>query len=698
MFDGMVAPIGNNKTVAPGDFMDTDTDAAQSRASCLKPGDLLDRRLSVIEEIGRGGMSVVYKAKDLTLDRIVAVKVLTGMREPALMKRFKTEVQAYASLDHPNIVRVLASGISEAGLPFLVMEFLSGMTLEERFRNKLKFTMSEFADLFIPIMAALKESHAKGIIHRDIKPGNIMLCTNDEGVQVPKILDFGIAKFITHSPQALSQSMSAALTGSPLYMSPEQVEGKTLDARSDIYSLACVMYEALTTKPPFAGETPLETMYEHLRKSVPKLEEISTSITISKELVNALIKALAKDPARRQPTMAEFESEVLSALHSGNLNRKPPRNSAIPWTVLIVLAFVPAVLLLSPWPKKHPSQDWRPHEPKRISLSTGLSMEALYNAGIESEANHKTNEAVAFYERAWRMRTPDSNATCCIDICKHLSSLYDSQGKPEKSLQLRLEAMDQVNKGGDLYLGIANSVLTYYTKEKMYTEAEKFAAEIDEATPTDLKGGIAYAEVLMTKGRLYLHERKNALALSVLKSAKAISDIQSRVFVDEFAVGNAWLLYQAYLANGKQAEALATVNQLKKKMLAQKGYYNQLGSGISGLVYNQKSIAPSFIAYAEEAITANKLEDVPLFLQISAERARGIPKEKRADIMLRVMNAADLYSKACGMCQVERTKLKSELLAERKGKSLGPSKPNSPNLETITRLLHPIAETETHDE
>lgn len=692
MLDGMGAAFGNNRTVAPGDFMDTDTDAAQSRASSLKPGDLLDRRLSIVEEIGRGGMSVVYKAKDLTLDRIVAVKILTGMSDPVLMKRFKTEVQAYALLDHPNIVRVLSSGISEAGVPFLVMEFLSGMTLEERFTNKLKFTMSEFADLFIPIMAALKESHAKGIVHRDIKPGNIMLCTNDEGVQVPKILDFGIAKFITHSAQSLSQSMSAALTGSPLYMSPEQVEGKAVDARSDIYSLACVMYQALTTKPPFAGETPLETMYEHLRKSVPKLEEISTSITISKELVNALIKALAKDAARRQPTMAEFEAEISSALHSGNLNRRTPRAIAIPWVVLVVLACVPAILLLSPWPKKHASQDWRPHESKRISPSAGLSMEAAYNAGVASEAEHKIPEAIASYERAWRMRTPDSNATCCIDICKHLSSLYDFQGKPEKGVQIRLAAMEQVNKGGDLYLGIGNSVLTYYTQQGMYAEAEKFAAKIDEETPADLKGGIGYGEVLMTKGKLYLHERKNALALSVLKSTKVISDLQSRVFVDEFAVKNTWLLYQAYLANGKPAEALEVVNQLKKKMFAQKGYYNQLGSGISGLVYNQKSIAPSFIAYAEEAINANKLEDVPLFLQMSAERARGIPKEKRADIMARVLSAAELYSKACGMCQVERSKLKDELLAERKGKNLGPSKPNSPNLETITRLLHPLAE------
>ncbi len=669
-----------------GDLMDTEPDFAQKLPPKLTAGALVDRRFSIIEEIGSGGMSVVYKAKDLTLDRLVALKVLPAVSDPAKMKRFKTEVQAYAMLDHPNIVRVLASGIGDDGTPFFVMELLSGHTLEEKFNEKRKFTMSEFADLFLPLLAAFKECHARGIVHRDIKPGNIMICSSDDGTQIPKILDFGIAKFITPSAQSLSQSVTAAALGSPLYMSPEQVSGKPVDERSDIYSLACVMYQSLTTKPPFAGDTPLETMYEHLRKSLPKIEEVSTSITISKELVNSLIKALAKDSSKRQRTMGEFESEIKAALSSTNL--KSGKRFVIPQAVLVLVCMAPAVLLMSFWLKGRNHEEWRP---ARIShAESGLSPKSMFETGLLEEKRKNMPAAISMYEKVWSV-SANLDPKFSLEVCKHLAFLYDSQQDFEKANRVRLKAMQRLNKGSELYIGLGNTVVQNYNSAGFKEQASSLLADLEKSVIPEAKNTRCYAELMQTKGKMLLLEGKVEEAILAFKESERVEELNSRGFPTEFSVTNSWLLHDAYKALKKNKEADLQLAKTKNVLLLYKRDLNQMGTGIAGLVYNQRSVSPAFIAYVRDALRSRDYKDVRLLLQMAADHARAIPNDKRTVISEQILALADAYSNRCGLCQIERAKLKQELIAERKP-VLAPRKPNSPNVETITRLLHPTSE------
>jgi serine/threonine protein kinase len=271
-------------------------------------------RYEIISEIGQGGICNVYLAHEAILDRHVALKVLKPAlsSDPVQNQRFRNEARATSALCHPNIVAILSYGASADGLPFIAMEYLDGRTLEIVFKEEGKTDKDRFARIFLPILSALVYAHSCNIVHRDLKPANIMVLASPEGEQV-KLLDFSIAK-ILEQENSDSQLTDAGLTGTPYYMSPEQCAGGRIDRRSDIYSLACVMYEALAGKPPFACETTFATMYGHVNESISRLEKISASLEIPQSLVRAIMKALAKDPADRQQSMAKFENEIAGAL------------------------------------------------------------------------------------------------------------------------------------------------------------------------------------------------------------------------------------------------------------------------------------------------------------------------------------------------------------------------------------------------
>ncbi|MBX9688769.1 MAG: serine/threonine protein kinase, partial [Candidatus Obscuribacterales bacterium] len=249
----------------------------------------LIENIEIIELLGQGGMSHVYKARQTQLDRIVAVKIFSNplfCRKEAV-KRFQKEAKLTSTLKHPNIVKIISFGLCLDGRPYLVMEYLDGLSLADELKQNGRIKLQTFRDVFLPALQALSQAHEAGVIHRDLKPGNIMLCKaeNESTPFCVKIVDFGIAKVFGEGEEENQDlSKSGALHGSPLYMSPEQCQGAPLDGRSDLYSMACMMYESLSGEPPFSGSSNLEVMHQHALKPPPTVSELSKKIDIRKEL------------------------------------------------------------------------------------------------------------------------------------------------------------------------------------------------------------------------------------------------------------------------------------------------------------------------------------------------------------------------------------------------------------------------------
>ncbi len=214
----------------------------------IESGQLFNGRYQVIERLAAGGMGVVYKAREIMLNRVVAIKMLQMNNATEVsVRRFQQEAQALAGLNHPNLVKVFALGVTDFGQPFMVMEFLDGIGLDALVRDNGRLPVERALSIFDQVCCGLEYVHDFGILHRDLKPSNIMLSGAEQKV---KLVDFGIAKIMDKTAtKALTQT--GEVFGSPLYMSPEQARGMPTDARSDIYSLGCVMYELLSGVPPF---------------------------------------------------------------------------------------------------------------------------------------------------------------------------------------------------------------------------------------------------------------------------------------------------------------------------------------------------------------------------------------------------------------------------------------------------------------
>ncbi|WP_028475958.1 Stk1 family PASTA domain-containing Ser/Thr kinase [Nocardia sp. CNY236] len=271
----------------------------------------LSSRYELGEIIGFGGMSEVHKARDLRLSRDVAIKVLRAdlARDPTFYLRFKREAQNAAALNHPAIVAVYDTGEAEVDggpLPYIVMEYVDGETLRDIVRSDGPLPPRRAMEIIADVCAALDFSHRAGIVHRDMKPANIMI--NRAGAV--KVMDFGIARAIADSSNPMTQT--AAVIGTAQYLSPEQARGETVDARSDVYSVGCVLFEILTGEPPFTGDSPVAVAYQHVRED-PRLPS-HVHPGVPRELDSVVLKAMSKNPANRYQTAAEMRADLIRVL------------------------------------------------------------------------------------------------------------------------------------------------------------------------------------------------------------------------------------------------------------------------------------------------------------------------------------------------------------------------------------------------
>jgi len=312
----------------------------------------------LVKVVGQGGMGVVYRARHRDLLKTIAIKLLHKelAADPACVERFAQEARAASRLTHPNLLSVYGSGRAANGQPYLIMDFLDGKTLEEIIRAEGVLELTRFLNIFAQVCEALAHAHRKGVMHRDLKPGNIMIIQEKDKVDFVKV-DLGIARSVR-----------------PAYMSPEQCLGLKMDARSDIYSLGVVMYESLTGKPPFGGDNVIRTILHRVKHRAVAISVSRPDLDLPPGLEKLIMKALEKQPIDRQQSMEDLQSEFawirdtllsVPTLHK-NLNRTMgtiratisrllrPRNQ-----ISVAAATVGFVVGLFSFNAAFPSDDWR---------------------------------------------------------------------------------------------------------------------------------------------------------------------------------------------------------------------------------------------------------------------------------------------------------------------------------------------------
>ena len=290
-------------------------------------GCLLSDRFRILGVLGRGGMANVYKARDDKYNRIVALKLL-DLSDPdesleedptVLAERFEREGSLHATLDHPNIVKVYDSGSLREGFLFIAMECLEGQTLARLLQREGRLSLDRLFSITMQLAEAMAEVHRKGIVHRDLKPGNVFIASKPGEPETVKLLDFGAGKWLGGGTRQVT--MVGTVLGSPSAMSPEQIRGDEVDARTDIYAFGVLLYRCLSGVMPFRGDNTMEVIAGHLHRDPPPLAKVAPGITVPQDLEHVILTCLAKDVARRYPDMENLAwalrfAEVLPVLGS----------------------------------------------------------------------------------------------------------------------------------------------------------------------------------------------------------------------------------------------------------------------------------------------------------------------------------------------------------------------------------------------
>jgi serine/threonine-protein kinase len=262
-------------------------------------------RYELHRKLAQGGMANVYLARDLLLDRPVAVKVMfpEHARDDAFVQRFRREATAAANLNHPNVVAIYDWG-QQHGTYYIVMEYVEGRPLSDIIRSEGPLHPNRAAEITADVAAALAFAHRNGVVHRDVKPGNILITASGQ----VKVADFGIAQASSAGDATLNLTQAGAVMGTATYFSPEQAQGHQVDPRSDLYSLGCVLYEMLTARPPFSGDTPVAIAYKHVQEQPAPPSQVNPSVPAALEAID--MKLLEKDAGQRYPSAEDLRADL----------------------------------------------------------------------------------------------------------------------------------------------------------------------------------------------------------------------------------------------------------------------------------------------------------------------------------------------------------------------------------------------------
>jgi serine/threonine protein kinase len=433
-----------------------------AQTDCLS-GSLLDGRYELISLLGSGASGSVYKARDILMDRVLVAKILHKhlLASPVALERFRKEAVTSTGLNHHGIIHVYCHGVADDGRPYMVMEFLEGKSLAQILRAEGRFSIQCFLSLFLQVCEALSYAHEKGIVHRDIKPSNIIVVREEGGLK-PVIVDFGIARAVDEAGDQGS-TRTGVLLGSSAYMSPEQCRAADVDARSDIYSLGCVMFEALVGAAPFAGGSELDVMYKHLNESAGRLGKLHE---LPEAVARILRRCLEKQPQARYQSLAELQSDLEKCVE---IQDRLTRSYRHDWRRLksgpLIAAGAAAVLLAavassyfyfcrsrSSTLETKPPAPASPIEKRPLPQSGDAISEMLISAAV----NGRRAESMAIARR-WEQSYLNSQAvslTAKVAVLKHMieMSVQDKQYTEASECLKRLEGLRDCSDATRLFV------------------------------------------------------------------------------------------------------------------------------------------------------------------------------------------------------------------------------------------------------
>lgn len=396
----------------------------------------------ILEKIGDGGMSAVYKARHLLLDKIVAIKFIHPklIHDKQTVMRFQQEAKAASELSHENICGVREFEIHEANRAFLVMDFVEGKSLTQLLREEGKLTQERALGIARELGRGLMHAHAKGVVHRDIKPGNIMLVRNADGDESVKIVDFGIAKVLREDQAGPNLTQTGEVFGTPNYMSPEQCLGRKVDSRTDIYSVGCVLHEMVFGEPPFAGSSSIEVIVNHVNQ-VPKLN--------SSQPIEALImKCLEKSAEDRYAHISDLIADIDSLSSKQNLiHAKPTRSSARTSVgIALILVFSVFTLILASMGYKAYSEN--------LQFQNKWSVENQVSTRLIQE--ERWTEAEASLEKQLDLARQSKNGQLVTQSITELARVEKQLGKTEEaSMHLAESTTRPIEKLKMFFMGTA---------------------------------------------------------------------------------------------------------------------------------------------------------------------------------------------------------------------------------------------------
>jgi Serine/threonine protein kinase len=537
----------------------------------VEVGSQLDGRYEILKKVGVGGMGTVYEAEHLILRRRVALKILKRalVSDPLAIARFEKEARACAALFHPNLVPIYDCGVTREGQPFLVMEYLKGEGLDLVLEREKRLDINRFFNIFIQVAGGLAEAHENGVIHRDLKPENVVLVDGAEGREVAKVVDFGIAKVEEFGSQLQMLTQTGEVFGSPSYMSPEQCQAGTIDNRTDVYSLGCVMYETLTGRKAFPGFSIAAVIENQIDKLPPAPEEFLGQSKLPGNVAEVVMKCLAKNPDERFQSMRELEEELTRAKNraASGIDAQPASKRMIYarliYLVLIVMVGMGTVAFAFTML----------HIDKKGGTTAGAIV-GTPSKGVVTETRIAPKMAYALYTsrlglEAMSEKTltnmlngPDSRGTNAADKCSIafvLASIYSNTNRPDDAQRIFqqmsgiLDAVDthikDARKNPANGLSVSVPLLYYYAAKAQWTRQAYNDAESKFLRAIRLSQRLN--SPIWIRARLkfafgeFLNEKRPAEALAPLKEALSLmkrdTDLDPASRADEMESMYLWI-------------------------------------------------------------------------------------------------------------------------------------------------------------
>lgn len=392
-------------------------------------GTRLADRYTILSIIGRGGMGVVYKARHEMMDRTVAIKMLHAhlVTDTEAMKRFHREAKVVSRVQHPHSITLYDFGVSASGQPYIVMDFVQGISLKSLIKEQGALPLDRVRYIFTQVVDALKCAHAQGVIHRDLKPENIMLTTHGDNKDWVQVVDFGISKLVSTAgdkDQKISRiTRIGDVCGSPPYMSPEQcISALNIDSRTDIYSLAVVVYEALTGRLPFLAKSAIEMIDCHLYGQPTSLKVANPELSLCDNLNNLFNKAFQKEPQRRHQTAEEFGLELSEAIKQDALRMKSLRQRVEVSQFKKLVDEAEASVDTEP---KLNRNSYLPNVPVKVIGDTGnqkVGILTRLQALVFGASKGEEEESFVLSECPYCGKPVDQQVKFCLDCGRHLAT------------------------------------------------------------------------------------------------------------------------------------------------------------------------------------------------------------------------------------------------------------------------------------